>query len=184
MQAVPGHNVTLIAITSGHGGSIDVEKLAKANAYNNMIINCANGLRVLSTADVTNTHYDNELFYGYNSTIVAAFNASDSKSTFQSGDIHSTTPQANNPMFYGFDVNAYNYTMYPAPVTANNQTASIVMVGTSSFRIMNTSPGYQKAATGIASYNTVITTGNFGANITAPGKDIGAYQFDGTGNQH
>jgi len=29
----------------------------------------------------------------------------------------------------------------------------------------------------------VKTTGSFGAKITAPGSDIGAYQTDGSGNQ-
>ena len=170
--------------TSGHGGSIDFEKSAKGNAYNNMIINCAIGLRVLSSADVANTHYNNQLYYGYNAAIVAQFNAADGKSTFQSGDIHSTTPQANNPTFYGFDVNAFNYTQFPAPETANNQIPVNVMVGTSSFRLKAGSPGLGAASTTETSYNTVTTTGNYGANITAPGKDLGAYQNDGTGNQH
>jgi len=170
--------------TSGHGGSIDFEKSAKGNAYNNMIVNCAIGLRVLSSADVTNVHYNNQLFYGYNAAIVKQFYAADGIGKVQSADIYSTTAQQNNPLFYSFDVNAYNYTQYPAPVTANNQTPAIVMVGTSSFRPQATSPAIGKASTTVVSYNTVTTTGNYGANITAPGKDIGAYQNDGTGNQH
>lgn len=171
--------------TSGHGGSIDFEKAAKGNAYNNMIVNCAVGLRILSSADFANISFNNQLFYGYNSTIAGVFYASDAKyKTAQSNDIYSATPQANNPMFYGFDVNAFNYTQFPAPESASNQVPSIVMVGTSSFRIQASSPAYGKAASGISSYNTVTATGNYGANITPPGKDIGAYQYDGTGNQH
>ena len=170
--------------TSGHGGSIDFEKAAKGNAYNNMIINCAIGLRVLSSADVQNIVYNNQLYYGYNATLVAQFNAADGKATFQSGDIHSTTPQQNDPLFYGFDVNGYNYTQFPAPVTANNQTPAIVMVGTSSFRLKAGSPALGKASTTAQAYNTTTTTGTYAATITPPGKDIGAYQNDGTGNQH
>ena len=170
--------------TSGHGGSIDFEKSGKGNAYNNLIVNCAVGLRVLSSADVANTFYNNQLFYGYNSAIVSVFYAADGVGKFQSADIHSTTAQANNPMFYGFDVNAYNYTMFPAPVTANNQTPAIVMVGTSSFRLQAGSPALGKASTTAVSYNTVTATGNYGASITPPGKDLGAYQNDGTGNLH
>jgi hypothetical protein len=170
--------------TSGHGGSIDFEKSAKGNAYNNMIVNCAIGLRVLSSADTKNIKYNNQMYYGYNQAIVNQFNASDGVSTFQTGDIYSTTPQANNPLFYNFDVNAYNYTTFPAPVTANNQTPAIVMVGTSSFRIMSASPAYSKAGTGLTAYNTGTSTGNYAPNVTLPGKDIGAYQYDGTGNQH
>jgi len=170
--------------TSGHGGSIDFEKSAKGNAYNNMFINCAIGMRVLSSADVANVAYNHQLFYGYNATIVGVFNALDGVSKFQTGDIHSTTPQQNNPLFYGFDVNAYNYTQFPAPATANNQTPAIVMVGTSSFRIKTGSPALGTASTTAVSYNTVTSTGTYGASITPPGKDIGAYQNDGTGNQH
>jgi hypothetical protein len=170
--------------TSGHGGSIDFEKSAKGNAYNNMIVNCAVGLRVLSTADVANVAYNNQLFYGYNTAIVSTFYAKDGVGKQASADILSTTPQANNPMFYGFDVNAYNYTTYPAPVTANNQTPTIDMVGTSSFRIMSSSPAYGKATTAIASYNTVTSTGAYAPNVTIAGTDIGAYQYNGAGNQH
>jgi hypothetical protein len=169
--------------TSGHGGSIDFEKSAKGNAYNNMIVNCAVGLRVLSSADVANVVHNNQLFYGYNAAIVSTFYAKDGVGKVASADILSATAQANNPMFYGFDVNAYNYTMYPAPVTANNQTPLIDMVGASSFRIMSTSPAYGKATT-VASYNTVTSTGTYAPNVTASGTDIGAYKYNGTGNQH
>jgi hypothetical protein len=170
--------------TSGHGGSIDFEKAAKGNAYNNMIINCAIGLRVLSSSDINNVFYNNQFYYGYNTAIVAQFNAADGKSKFQSGDVYSATAQQNDPLFYGFDVNAYNYTQFPAPTTANNQTPAIVMVGTSSFRLKAGSPGLGKASATATAYNTVTATGTYGATITPPGKDIGAYQNDGTGNQH
>jgi len=170
--------------TSGHGGSIDFEKSAKGNAYNNMFVNCAIGLRVLSSSDIANVFYNNELFYGYNQTLVSQFGALDGKEKFQSGDVYSLTPQQNNPTFYNFDVNAYNYTQFPAPATANNQTPAIVMVGTSSFRLKPGSPALAKAKTDFAPYSTVTATGTYGATITLPGTDIGAYQNDGTGNQH
>ena len=161
-----------------------MEKSAKGNAYNNMIVNCAIGLRVLSSADVTHISYNNQFFYGYNTAIVNQFYAADGVGKFATGDVHSTTVQGDNPLFYNFDVNAYNYTTFPAPVTANNQTPAIVMVGTSSFRIMAASPAYGKAGTGLTAYNTGTSTGNYAPNVTLPGKDIGAYQYDGTGNQH
>jgi hypothetical protein len=170
--------------TSGHGGSIDFEKSAKGNAYNNMIVNCAVGLRILSSADYKNIVFNNQLFYGYNAAIVGTFYATDGKETFAANDIYSSTPQNNNPQFYGYDVNAYNYTSFPAPVTANNQTPLIVMVGNSSFHIPNTSPAYGKGTTAFSSYNTGTSTGAYAPNVTAPGSDIGAYQVNGNGNQH
>jgi hypothetical protein len=173
--------------TSGHGGSINFEKSAKGNAYNNMIINCANGLRILSTADVANMKYNNQLFYGYNAALVKAFYASDNGATIKpaSGDvINTTTPQANNPAFLGFDVNVYNYTMYPAPTSASNQTPAITMVGTSSFHITATSPAYGKGTIAFTPYNNVTSKGSLAPVVTAPGVDIGAYQSNGIGNQH
>jgi hypothetical protein len=170
--------------TSGHGGSIDFEKSAKGNAYNNLIINCAVGLRVLSSADTKNIVYNNQLFYGYNTAIVGVFYAKDGIGTYQSNDIYSTTPQQNDPMFYGYDVNAYNYTQFPAPVTANNQIPAIVMQGTSSFHLKAGSPALGKGNTTIQAYNTVTSTGNYAPFITQPGVDLGAYQNDGSGNVH
>ncbi|WP_428329339.1 hypothetical protein [Mucilaginibacter sp.] len=177
--------------TSGHGGSIDVEKAAKSHIYNNMIINCDVGLRILTTADTANTKFNNQLFYGYNQAIVNTFYALDGenkgnvKLQQKSGDILSTTPQANNPMFSFFDVNAYNYTTYPAPTTANKQTPLITMAGASSFHITSTSPAYGKGTTTASPpYNNVTTTGAYAPIVTPPGVDLGAYQSNGSGNQH
>lgn len=170
--------------SSGHGGSINYEKSAKGNIYNNLIINCAIGLRVLKTADVTNIAYNNQLYYGYNTALVSKFLATDGVGVFQSADIHSTTPKDNDPKFLGFDVNAYNYDTYPAPVTAAQQTPSIVMVGTQSFKINSTSPAFNKGKTDFNPYNTVTSTGTLAPVVTLPGKDLGAYQTDGSGNQH
>jgi len=170
--------------TSGHGGSIDFEKAAKGNAYNNLIVNCAVGLRVLSTADVTNVAYNNQLFYGYDAAIVSTFYAKDGVGTTKPADIISATAQANNPLFTGFDVNGYDYTQFPTPVTANNQTPAIVMVGTSDFHITGTSPGAGKGSVTLLPFNTVTSTGDYAPTVTAPGADIGAYQINGAGNQH
>lgn len=170
--------------TSAHGGSINFEKAAKGNAYNNLIINCAIGLRIVSTADVANVAYNNQLFYGYNDLLVSKFYALDGVGTFQSNDIHSTTAQQNDPVFYGYDVNNYNFTQFPAPITANNQTPVTVTVGTSSFRLKAGSPALGKGKTDFQPYATVTSTGNYAPVITPPGTDIGAYQNDGTGNQH
>jgi hypothetical protein len=170
--------------TSGHGGSIDFEKAAKGNAYNNLIVNCAVGLRVLSTADVTNVAYNNQLFYGNDAAIVSTFYAKDGVGTTKAADIISATPQSNNPTFLGFDVNGFDYTKITPPVTANVQTPVTVMVGTSSFHILSTSPAYGKGNVSFSSYNTGTSTGDYAPTVTAPGIDIGAYQSNGAGNQH
>ena len=78
---------------------------------------------------------------------VKQFYAADGIGKFQSADIYSAMVQQNNPLFYDFDVNAYNYTQYPTPV------------GSSSFRLQTGSSGLGKANTTAVAYNTVTTTG-------------------------
>lgn len=177
---------------SGRGGSIDFEKGAKGHAYNNMIINCRFGLRITPDADFSNVVYGNNYFYGNSSAIVGQFYSADSAPTVlaakASTDVRSdSTPQQNNPMFYGFDVNQYDFTTYPGypnATSASSQPAAIVTIGTSNFKLLGTSPALNKGKTDFSPLGSVTATGDFGTTITPPGKDIGAYQNDGTGNQH
>ncbi len=169
---------------TGRGGSIDYEKSARGAIYNNLIVNCRFGTRITSDADVANVAYNNTFFYGYSPAIVAQFYSVDGVGVKQSGDILSNTAQANNPAFYGFDVNAYNFTANPGPISANLQPYPVIAIGTSNFKLLASSPGIGKGKTDFTPLGTVKTTGIYGTTITPPGKDIGAYQNDGTGNQH
>ncbi len=174
---------------AGRGGSIDFEKGARGKAYNNLIVNCRFGLRITPDADYTNVAYGNNYFYGYSPAIVGQFYSTDSApsvlSAKASTDITSTTPQQNNPTFYGFDVNQYNFTANPGPISASLQPSVIVTVGGSNFKLLAGSPGINKGATiTFSPLKTVTATGTYGTTITLPGADIGAYQSDGTGNQH
>ncbi|WCT14636.1 hypothetical protein [Mucilaginibacter jinjuensis] len=173
---------------SGRGGSIDFEKGARGRAYNNLIVNCRFGLRITPDADFTNVAYGNQYFYGYSPAIVAQFYSADGAPSVTANkaasDIYSTTPQANNPMFYAFDVNQYNFTANPGPLSANVQTYPSVAIGTSNLKLQSASPGLGKGKTDFSPLGSVTATGTYGTTITPPGKDIGAYQNDGTGNQH
>ena len=173
---------------SGRGGSIDFEKGARGRAYNNLIVNCRFGLRVTPDADVPNVVYGNQAFYGYSQAITDQFYTSDSdpavKNAKAPSDIISTTPKQNNPVFYGFDVDQYDFTANPGPISASLQPANIVTIGISNFKLQASSPALNKGKTDFAPQASVTTTGTYGTTITLPGKDIGAYQNDGTGNQH
>ena len=110
---------------------------------------------------------------------------SDGVGKAQSADIISATAQQNNPMFYGYDVNQYNFTANPGPITANLQPYYLVTVSGANFRLQAASPGVGKGKTNFSPLATVkVTTGNYGTTLLLPGQDIGAYQSDGTGNQH
>lgn len=173
---------------SGRGGSIDFEKGAKGMIYNNLIVNCRFGLRITPDADVANVAYGNNYFYGYSPAIAGQFYAIDSAPSVlaakAASDIRSDTPQQNNPAFYRFDVNQYDFTANPGPISASLQPAGVVTIGASNFKLLGTSAALNKGKIDFAPLGSVTVTGDFGTTITLPGKDIGAYQNDGTGNQH
>lgn len=171
---------------TGRGGAVDFEKLAKGRCYNNLFINCRFSMRVTSDADYANVSYNNNLFYGTVANIVAQFYTTDSYNGIPHGsnDILSTTPQANNPMFYGFNADQYNFGGDIAALTPNTMPYPVVVEGIQNFRLLSTSPAIGKGNTTILPYGTVTVTGIYGTTITPPGRDLGAYQSDGTGNQH
>jgi hypothetical protein len=98
----------------GRGVSVGVN--AKANIYNNIIVNDYQGIELFTDGDTTNTHYGNNLFYAsadnYTDTtqgqhlsisIRANFYPSDGVGRPQTTDIISTSVATDNPMFKSFD---------------------------------------------------------------------------------
>lgn len=174
---------------TGRGGGINYEAGARGLIYNNLLVNCRFSLRITKDADVANVIYGNQLFYGYSPAIVGQFYATDGigdgKGVTKPTDILSITPQQNNPMFYGYDINAYNFTANPGPITSNLQPYNLLTIGNANFNLKeDVSPGIKKSKTDFLPLKAVTTTGNYGTTIMLPGKDLGAYQTDGTGNQH
>ena len=203
----------------GRGGSINYEEGARGAAYNNLIVNCRFGLRIVGA---TQSYLGNSLVvadtahmkYGY------TFNYSDSvpgvnqfypvtpdTSATGAGGIPTsglwTRPQPtdipnitamlpggyyagapyessqidalagkNNPKFVNF----------PLPESATP--VSIAYAAGFDFHLQSGSPAVGKGYTAFSPIASVPQGGTYGANITAPGHDIGAYQSDGSGNQH
>lgn len=171
---------------SGRGGSINFEKSAKGSAYNNVIANCRFGVRITSDADLKNVSCNNQLFYGESKAIVTQFYAADASPTisFQSNDIYSSTPQDNNPLFYTYDLTKFDYAANPGPLVTSQQPAYLVTVAGYNFRLQSNSPAVGKGKVNFQPLAATTTTGNLAAIVTLPGRDLGAYQTDGTGNQH
>jgi len=207
---VPGSNVRMYNNTiincgyrraaAGRGGSINFEEGAGGMAYNNIIVNCKFGLRVVQNpiADTAN------LRYGYNWTYADSPSVANNiypsmavsvcitqamptdipnPSTFlpagwKPGDTY-TAPSSvlgiNNPQF----ING------PIPMPGGLKLADISTVGSYNFRLRTGSPCIGKGYTAFAPRNDVPVDPIRGATeLTPPGRDMGAYQFDGTGNQH
>jgi len=210
----PGSNVRIYNNTmincgyrrsaAGRGGSINFEEGAGGMAYNNLIVNCKFGLRVVAgpIADTANLRYGYNFYYGdsvsVTSQFISGFGISNAISQPQETDIPKpstylpanfkvgdpilslyTAPAslsgANNPQF----INA------PVPLPAGLKLADIAVVGTYNFDLKPNSPCIGAGFTGFSPRADVIQDLRLGATeITGPGKDIGCYQSNGRGNQH
>lgn len=169
---------------AGEGGSVDFENGGRGLAYNNLLVDCAYGLGIRGgggatpAADTVNTHYGYTYNYGDNTTITTQFLPVGFITVQQPSDINGgdgTTPGANNPLFVN----------YPLPLVATVNFNSANYVGSYNFHLQSGSPAVGKGYSGFAPYAVVKVDPVFGATeITPPGKDIGAFQTNGSGNQH
>lgn len=176
--------------TSGHGGSINLEKGAQARIFNNLIVNCKIGLRIVSTADLVNATYGNTEFYGDSTNVCDNFYSVGDKTQPQTSDIPDFTTYLpagyvlgaaydgssldgkNSPTFKNFTLPC------AAPVATNWAT-------TFDFHLNSGSPAIGKGTTAFAAQALVPQNATTGASeIDAPGADIGAYQANGNGNKH
>ncbi|MEO7768800.1 MAG: hypothetical protein ABIS01_15325, partial [Ferruginibacter sp.] len=186
--------------SAGRGGSINFEDGAGGMAYNNLIVNCKFGLRVVQNpiADTAN------LIYGYNYTYTDSLSvanyiyptsaisvcisnapASDIPtpssflpSNWTPGATYSANTAilgANNPQF----ING------PVPMPTGLNLRDISFVGNYNFKLKANSPCIGKGYIGFSPRADVPVNPIYGASeITPPGKDIGAFQYNGFGNQH
>ena len=187
-------------IQTGRGANINFEEGAKGMAYNNIMVNCKFGLRIVNNpaADTANIRYGNNYeyadslsvanqIYPTNAALSGGWTIPQSTdipdyhtflpANYQSGDTYDGSPavRKNNPMFYNFTL----------PVPNNVPLYGIQAVGTYDFRLQPGSPAIGKGYTGITPLAAVPVDPKYGVTeITAPGNDIGAFQLNGTGNQH
>lgn len=202
------YNNTIIAsgyrrASAGRGGSLNFEEGSRGLFYNNLMVNCKYGPRVvgatanyngnaLVVADTANIKYGNNYSYVDSVKIANEIYPTGFATKPQPTDI--PTPSSylpagykvgqaydgsavvgkNNPMFVNF----------PLPQTTKKM-GDVSFTGTFNFRLQATSPAIGKGYTGFTPLNVVPVSTNFGASaITPPNKDIGAYPSDGTGNKH
>jgi hypothetical protein len=180
-------------IQLGRGASINAEEGASGKVYNNFIINCKYGLRLVKTppADTANLAYGNQYYYGDADSVVNQFypvgyitrpRATDYPAptylpaVYTLGASYSALAliHANNPLFANFTL----------PATTA-QFKDISYVNGFDLRLQAASPAIGKGFTGFSPLTNVSVHANYGATeITVPGNDIGAYLANGKGNQH
>lgn len=194
------------------GGSIEVENNSRALAYNNLIVNCAFAVRIAGgnnvtakvyLADTTGPHngdpitqtaYGYNFYYGDNVSITNQFvptNIAQAVVTHPSltsipnmaaklGEGYTFGAQYDGTSLVG--INNPMFVNYPLPNTNYQTQAS---VDSYDFHLQSTSPAIGKGFQSFSPIMNVPVDPNFGSSgITGPGKDIGCYQADGTGNQH
>jgi len=189
--------------SAGRGGSINFEEGAKGSFYNNLMVNCKYGPRVvgatanyngnaLVVADTANIKYGNNFNYVDSLNIANEVYPTGFGTKPQSTDIPApssflptgykpgaayngaTIMGKNNPMFINFSF----------PVGAK-KLGDVSFVGTFNFKLQSTSPAIGKGNADFTPMSVVPLDAKFGSSeITKPSKDIGAYALDGTGNKH
>ena len=169
---------------AGEGGSIDFEQAGRGLAYNNILVNCAYGLGIrggggtVPIADTANIRYGYTYNYGDLTDFTTQFLPVGFITVQQPSDINggnATTPGANNPKFVN----------YPLPAATSTNFSAADYVGSFNFHLASGSPALGKGYTAFSAAAAVKKDAVFGVTeITPPGKDLGAYQSDGSGNQH
>jgi len=194
----------------GRGGSINYEEGAEGQAFNNLIVDCKFGLRVvgegnylgnaLVVADTAHLKYNNNYYYGDSLAQVNQFLPVGFLSKPQASDVPSAPSYLpagyklgsvyNAPQLVG--KNDPQFVNYPLPMTygtganaIDKKLATIAAVGSYDFHLKSTSPAIGKGTTSYTPINNVPLSPTFGATeITPPGVDAGCYQNNGTGNKH
>ncbi|GAB4019189.1 hypothetical protein [Spirosoma koreense] len=203
------YNNTMVAngyrrAQDGRGGSLNFENGAKGGYYNNLMVDCKYGPRVVGA---TASYAGNALVVADTANIKSGYNYNYVDSLKMANQIYPTgfytkpqatdipTPttflpagykpgsvydgsvvvQKNNPMFVNF----------PLPYVATKKIADASFVGTWNFRLQPTSPALGKGTTSFSPLTVVPISPNFGSTeITPPSTDVGCYPANGKGNQH
>jgi hypothetical protein len=185
---------------AGRGGSINFEEGAGGMAYNNLIVNCKFGLRIVSNpiADTANIRYGYHFYYADSVSVASQFIPSQSVSTCISQPQETDIPKPSTYLPAGWKVgDAYTapasvvginnpqFINGPVPLPAGLQLRDISVVGSYNFALKPTSPCIGAGYIGFGPRADVPVDIKYGATeILGPGKDIGCYQSNGRGNQH
>ncbi len=193
------------SVDPDRGANLNYEQGARGNAYNNIMVNCKTGLRILENpaADFPNCHYGNNLSYGDDATHTLHATKAGIVNEFYP-TTHATEPQTtdipdpatflptnytlgqvydapslvgkNNPMFKNF----------PLPVADITKLTLYNFVGTYDFHLQASSPAIGKGFTGFQPLDATKEVSNqyLKATVTPPNVDLGAFPTDGSGNQH
>jgi hypothetical protein len=201
-------------VFGARSGSVEIENNSRALVYNNLIVDCDFGVRIaggpggakvyLADTTVNTSSLIQKTAYGYNyyyvdnaamaGQIVPTSVAQPVVTHPQATDIPNMAAFLTASYTFGFVYDGSSlvgknnplFVNYSLPASANFWITQASVDGYN-FRLQ---PGSPAAGKGTTTAFTAITAGipidpNFGSSgITPPGKDMGCYQLNGTGNQH
>jgi hypothetical protein len=168
------------------GANINFEVGARGGAYNNIIVNCKRGIRVLQDADLQNVRIDHNLYYATHQEMVNQFIPTDAEAstlqTLGANNIYGAILE-NNPLFVNYNIDEFAYAQYEA---GENQPDNMNAVGTYNFRLQAGSPARGKGTTNFipVNVNWQYATGQRAPSIMMPNVDLGCYPSSGQGNNH
>ena len=156
---------------TGRGGSINIEGGARGLIYNNLIVNCRFGTKVVDDADVANLLVGFNHYYGADQVMANEFYPT--AVLFKKGDKETANDiagvaSANDPKFVSYAVSSYASTYPVDPSTLD------FMPGTADFRLLAGAPGITKAKTGFT-VKPSITVNGVAYTAPAPSTTIGAF---------
>jgi hypothetical protein len=188
----------------GRGGSTNFEEGSRGVSYNNLMVNCKYGPRIVGATQAYNGNAlvvadTANVKYGFNYNYVDSLKmanqiypvlfaqkpqASDIPTpstylpaTYKPGQAYdgSAVVGKNNPLFVNF----------PLPYVASKKVADVSFMGSFNFRLQTGSPALGKGTTNFTPLAVVPISERFGATeVTLPSTDVGCYPANGKGNQH
>lgn len=168
------------------GANINFEVGARGGAFNNIIVNCKRGIRVLEDADLPNVSINNNLYYASHQQMVDEFIPSDAVAsttqTLGANNIYGAVGE-NNPMFVSYNIDQFSYAEYEA---GEAQPSAMNTNSGANLRLNAGSPAINAGTTSFSpvTVNWVYATGDRAPSIVAPSSDLGAYPTSGNGNRH
>jgi len=201
-------------VFGARSGSAEIENNSRALVYNNLIVDCDFGVRIaggpggakvyLADTTLNTSSLIQKTAYGYNyyyvdnaamaGQIVPTSVAQPVVTHPQATDIPNMAAFLGASYTFGFVYDGSSlvgknnplFVNYPLPAAANFWVTQASVDGFN-FRLQPSSPAAGKGTTTAFSPITagIPIDANFGSSgITPPGKDMGCYQLNGTGNQH
>ena len=181
-------------IQTGRGGDIDYEQGAFGQCYNNLIVDCKFGYRIVGNpiADTADMHYGYNLQYGDADSIVNQFYPVGYITVPQSTDIPTPSTYLPSPYTLGQTYTANQLVGQNNPEFVNYALGASANININyasgfDFHLQSSSPALGKGNTTFTPHIPagIVADPIYGpTTITPPNKDLGCYPSDGTGNQH